>query len=360
MAPKKEGATKKPAAKAKGKSEGPKKVKATKGKGKAKANAEEAVAEGGEVEEAPTPQAPTEEAVEEAMPLVEPEVAKEEEEVVDVLEAGLAIGLVGEDPWAIKADRGEEWDALEQEQADRGTDIAVEAKIREETGSEQAGGIMLIASDLHLDTFPVGGRKGLREDEEVAGDGRHKGDMPHTNAEAPAKSDFTRSHAVSLDLTNNKLSKMDSLLANGWLWLRELKLTGNKLKGWPRGLSGLPALLTLDLSFNGGLDLKGADLTPLVGHPRELASDIEAYLSMHSRVTPSAKIVQDRHHLNIRGDAADEPPSGGQRAAMRSVTAARTVLSSVRDAVGRIAQSRRADAPGVGGGRVDARAVLQL
>ncbi|KAK3260068.1 hypothetical protein CYMTET_30961, partial [Cymbomonas tetramitiformis] len=53
------------------------------------------------------------------MPLVEPEVAKEEEEVVDVLEAGLAIGLVGEDPWAIKADRGEEWDALEQEQARR-------------------------------------------------------------------------------------------------------------------------------------------------------------------------------------------------------------------------------------------------
>lgn len=69
---------------------------------------------------------------------------------------------------------------------------------------------------------------------------------------------------MSLDLTNNKLLKMDSLLANGWLWLRELKLTGNKLKGWPRGLEGLPALLTLDLSFNEGLDLKGADLTPLM------------------------------------------------------------------------------------------------
>ena len=35
------------------------------------------------------------------------------------------------------------------------------------------------------------------------------------------------------------------------------------MKGWPTGLEALPALLSLDLSFNPGLTLAGADLSPL-------------------------------------------------------------------------------------------------
>jgi len=58
---------------------------------------------------------------------------------------------------------------------------------------------------------------------------------------------------------------MNSLVGSGFLWLRELKLAGNQLEGpWPRGFEALPALISLDLSFNPRLCLGGADLSPLV------------------------------------------------------------------------------------------------
>ena len=41
-----------------------------------------------------------------------------------------------------------------------------------------------------------------------------------------AQSDYTRRLVVQLDLTNNKLPNIQSLVGNGFLWLRELKLTG--------------------------------------------------------------------------------------------------------------------------------------
>jgi hypothetical protein len=73
-----------------------------------------------------------------------------------------------------------------------------------------------------------------------------------------------RAVVVSLDLSGSKLSTLATLVGGGWLWVRELKLSGNKIKGWPRGLAAMPALISLDLSFN-PISLAGADLRPLAG-----------------------------------------------------------------------------------------------
>mmetsp|Transcript_29799 Transcript_29799/g.41171 ORF Transcript_29799/g.41171 Transcript_29799/m.41171 type:complete len:454 (+) Transcript_29799:86-1447(+) len=149
----------------------------------------------------------------------------------------------GEDPWG-QYSRQEEWEALEEEKAmkvvieevdchlgGRGVDTSVEAKVREKLGD--CGRVALVMTECNLTAVPMSGH--------------------------------TRSLLVQLDLTNNALPDIYSLTSSGFLWLRELKLTGNKLKGWPAGFEALPALLSLDLSFNTSLSLAGADLTPLAG-----------------------------------------------------------------------------------------------
>ena len=55
-----------------------------------------------------------------------------------------------------------------------------------------------------------------------------------------ALSAAARAVVVSLDLAGSKLSTLNSLVGGGWLWLRELKLAGNRIKGWPRGLAAMP------------------------------------------------------------------------------------------------------------------------
>ncbi|XRB13858.1 SMYD3 protein [Pseudoscourfieldia marina] len=78
-------------------------------------------------------------------------------------------------------------------------------------------------------------------------------------------SDVLRGCLLSLDLSENSLEDADVLAGDGWCWLRELKLSSNKLKRWPSSLKCMPALISLDLSFNARLSLNGANLRPLSG-----------------------------------------------------------------------------------------------
>ena len=62
---------------------------------------------------------------------------------------------------------------------------------------------------------------------------------------------------VALDLTGNKLRDLETLVQGGLLFLRELKIGGNKFGGaFPsQALALMPALLHLDFSFNPIADL---------------------------------------------------------------------------------------------------------
>eukprot|EP00240_Pyramimonas_obovata_P005452 CAMPEP_0118952184 /NCGR_PEP_ID=MMETSP1169-20130426/54442_1 /TAXON_ID=36882 /ORGANISM="Pyramimonas obovata, Strain CCMP722" /LENGTH=332 /DNA_ID=CAMNT_0006899379 /DNA_START=54 /DNA_END=1048 /DNA_ORIENTATION=+ len=172
------------------------------------------------------------------------EETKEEEEVQEQL-AELILGPAGDDPWGNRT-RVEEWEALEKETAPKvvvenadcsagghDLDINVESKIRQKLADEASTGVALVASECEQSQFPM--------------------------------SEHTCSALVQLDLSNNRLGGIESLVATGFLWLRELKLAGNKLKGWPSGFAAMPALISLDLSFNPGLSLVKADFAPLAG-----------------------------------------------------------------------------------------------
>ena len=80
--------------------------------------------------------------------------------------------------------------------------------------------------------------------------------------------DALRASLVSIALSNNDVDDGDAVLgdASKRNWLREVKLSGNKLKAWPTKLASVcPALVSIDLSFNPRLSLLNADLRPFAG-----------------------------------------------------------------------------------------------
>jgi len=172
------------------------------------------------------------------------EDAPERKEVHAELVAPLTLG---DDPWGSKTSR-EEWRAVQEEEArkvvideddlsgDRLTaaDVArvVDTKLEASFAGELPTPRAIVAVDCGLSDFAM-------------------------SAEA-------RAVVISLDVSRSKLVSLASLVSGGWLWLRELKLSGNRIKNWPGGLAAAPALLSLDLSFN-PISLAGADLRPLAG-----------------------------------------------------------------------------------------------
>lgn len=154
----------------------------------------------------------------------------------------------GEDPWGGKASRDEEWRAvvneeapkvvIEEDDVDGGSAVGYEvadildAKLEASFAGEPPTPRAVVATDCGLAAFQL--------------------------------SAGARAAVVSLDVSGSKLGSLSSLVSGGWLWVRELKLSGNKIKGWPGGLAAMPALLALDLSYN-PISLAGADLRPLAG-----------------------------------------------------------------------------------------------
>lgn len=86
--------------------------------------------------------------------------------------------------------------------------------------------------------------------------------------ECPLK-DYLVERLVALDLTGNKLDLegLETLVQGGLVFLRELKVGGNKFGGaFPsQALALMPALLHLDFSFNPIADLATVDFAPLAG-----------------------------------------------------------------------------------------------